>query len=172
MPPGIRSIVRGLNAMSLAYETSLTPTPGYPAAAPQNAPETGLNITVVFTSVEPTLAALREAGTLADRLGGRITLVVPQVVPYPLPLTSPPVLIDWNERRFRVIAADSPVDTKVVLYLCRDRMETLVAHLAPHSVVVLGGPKHWWPTFEKRLAKALRRAGHEVIFKEWSKSRA
>ena len=166
MPAGIRSFMRELNSMSLAYETSLTTTP------PRSAPEASLNITVVFTSVEPTLLALREAGRLADRLGGRITLVVPQIVPYPLPLTSPPVLIDWNERRFRVLAEESPVDTKVLLYLCRDRQEMLMAGLAPRSLVVLGGPKHWWPTFEKRLAKTLRRAGHEVIFKEWSKTRA
>ena len=57
--------------------------------------------------------------------------MVPQVVPYPLPLESPPVLIDWNERRFRVIADESPVETTVRIYLCRDRLETLTAVLKP-----------------------------------------
>src|SRR6185436_19358236 len=95
-----------------------------------------------------------------------ITLLVPQVVPFPLPLESPPVLLDWNERRFRVIASESPVDTTVRLYLCRDRRETLLSVLKPHSLVVVGGRRRrwWWPTSEEGLAKMLLRAGHEVIF--------
>jgi len=112
------------------------------------------------------LAALRKAGDLANRLSGRITLVVPQVVPYPLPLTSPPVLLDWNEKRFRVIASESPVETTVLIYLCRDRLKTLTTELSSRSLVVVGGRKRWWPTAEKRLARKLRRAGHEVLFAE------
>ena len=80
---------------------------------------------MVFTSVEATLAALKEAGNLANSLGARITLVVPQVVPYPLPLETPPVLVEFNENRFRVIASESPVETSVQIYLCRDPFETL-----------------------------------------------
>jgi len=45
----------------------------------------------------------------------RITLLVPQIVPYPLPLTSPPILLDFNERRFRLIAEQAPVETTVRL---------------------------------------------------------
>jgi len=153
--------------MSLAHESRLTPHRRLPIqAAPVDAEEASLHITVVFTSVEATLEALREAGVLADRLGGQIDLVVTQVVPYPLPLSSPPVLLEWSERRFRVMAADSPVETKVRIYLCRDRLEALVAKLREHSVVVVGGRKRWWPTAETRLARALRKVGHEVIFKE------
>jgi len=159
--------MRRRNDVSLAFETILTSAAGMPVTAdPVEQRETCLNVTVVFTSIEATLAALREAGLLAWRLDGRITLVVPQIVPYPLPLSSPPVLLEWNERRFRVIANDSPVETRVALYLCRDRVETLCAVLTPCSLVVLGGPRRWWPTAETRLARALRRAGHQVIFKE------
>jgi len=128
--------------------------------------EPQLNVSVIFTSVEGTMAALRTAGTLANKLGGRITLMVPEVVPYHLPLNKPAVLHDWNERRFRVLAAQSPVDTTVRFYLCRDRDETLANVLTPHSLVVIGGKKHWWPTSESRLAKRLRRLGHEVILTE------
>jgi hypothetical protein len=88
------------------------------------------------------------------------------VVPYPLPLESPPVLVEFNEKRFRVIASQSPVETKVQIYLCRDQFEALTLVLNPASVVVLGGPKRWWPTQERRLARKLRKAGHEVILKE------
>lgn len=125
-----------------------------------------LNISVIFTTVESTLAALKHAGVLAANLGARITLVVPQVVPYPLPLDGPPVSMDVNERRFRVIAGQSMVETRVTVYLCRDRLETAKAVLRPHSLVVVGGRKTWLSTPEKRLAAELRHAGHEVIFSE------
>ena len=91
---------------------------------------------MVFTSVESTLAALKEAGNLANSLGARIKLVVPQVVPYPLPLETPPVLVEFNENRFRVMASESPVETSVQIYLCRDRFETLTSVLKPGSIVV------------------------------------
>lgn len=154
------------NEMSLAMERVLATYPATPRPAEPTDAATRLNISVVFTSVAATLQALKQAGALASRLAGRITLVVPQIVPYPLPLTSPPVLLDWNERHFHVVASESPVETKVMLYLCRDRVETLTRVLAPQSLVVLGGRRRWWPTTEKRLARTLRRAGHEVIFTE------
>jgi hypothetical protein len=158
-------VVGAKNEMSLALEKVLTPSPGRPTPA-LTEDKSRLSVTVIFTSIEATLAALRKAGALSDRLSGRITLLVPQVVPYPLPLTSPPVLLDWNERRFRVIASESPVETKVLLYLCRDRAEALTSVLGPRSLVIVGGSKRWWPTAEERLARKLRRAGHEVIFTE------
>ena len=154
--------------MALVFERVLNPATGYPAEIkPAESSEPRLNIAVIFTSVDATLGALKKAGALANRLSARITLFVPQIIPYPLPLTSPPVLLDWNERRFRVIASRSPVETRVLLYLCRDRLETLSTALTPGSLVVVGGRKRgWWPTSEKRLARQLRRAGHEVIFTE------
>ena len=152
--------------MSFALQKVLAPAIVYPDRPETGESESRLNLDVVFTSVEPTLAALKKAGALASRLNGRITLVVPQIVPYPLPLKTPPVLIEFNERRFRIIASESPVETTVRIYLCRDPLETLPAVLQPHSVVVLGGRRSWWPTAEKRLARKLRRVGHKVIFTE------
>jgi len=152
--------------MSLAIEKILAPATGQPFQPQVEEADQKLNIAVVFTSVESTLAALKEAGDLATSLGARITLLVPQVVPYPLPLESPPILLDFNESRFKVIASESPVETSVQIYLCRDPFETVVSALNPGSLVVLGGRKRWWPTREKNLASRLRRAGHEVVFKE------
>ena len=151
--------------MSLAFDRSLNPE----FARPE--PEVGelesrLNLTVVFTTVEATIAALKKAGKLAESLGARITLVVPQIVPFPLPLTSPPVLLEFQEKRFQEIAARSPVDITVQLYLCRDGMDTLKKVLKPHSLVVVGGRKRFWPTLAQRLARRLRKSGHEVILTE------
>jgi hypothetical protein len=152
--------------MPLALELLLIPSFGRPEApaADQDGPR--LIISVIFTTVESTLVALRKASVLANRLSARITLVVPQVVPYPLPLDSPPVQREWNERRFRVTASDKPVEMAVHIYLCRDPLDTLITVLPPRSLIVVGGRKRWWPTREKKLAQRLRRAGHEVILTE------
>ena len=152
--------------MSLAIEKILKPASGRPAQHMGEGADQKLNIVVVFTSVESTLAALKEAGNLANSLSARITLVVPQVVPYPLPLETPPVLVEFNENRFRVLASESPVETSVQIYLCRDRFEMLASALKPGSIVVVGGRKRWWPTQDELMARQLRRAGHEVVFKE------
>ena len=152
--------------MSLAIEKTLRPATGHPAQPASVQADQQLNIAVVFTSVESTLVALKEAGNLANSLGARIKLVVPQVVPFPLPLETPPVLVEFNENRFRVMASESPVETSVQVYLCRDRFETLTSALKPGSIVVVGGKKRWWPTKDEILARQLRRAGYEVLFKE------
>ena len=147
--------------MSLAIEKLLAPRTGHPTRPIGEEADQKLNIAVVFTSVESTLAALKEAGNLANSLGARITLVVPQVVPYPLPLETPPVLVEFNENRFRVMASESPVETSVQVYLCRDRVEMLLHMLSPSSLVVIGGRKKWWPTSEKLMARRLRQAGQK-----------
>jgi hypothetical protein len=152
--------------MSILRQSLPTPAIGYPERYLGEQSEPRLNISVIFTSVESTLAALREAGRLASSLGGQITLVVPQVVPYPLALDAPPVAKGFDERRFHTVAGASSISTTVRVYPCRDAEAAVLRALAPHSLVVIGGGKRWWPTAEKRLAGKLRRAGHEVIVAE------
>jgi hypothetical protein len=95
---------------------------------------------------------------------------VPQVVPFPLPLERPPVLLQFSEARFGAIAEQSAVETYVQIYLCRNAQETLISVLDSDAIVVLGGPKRKWLSFwktpEERLARRLRLAGYEVLFKE------
>jgi hypothetical protein len=152
--------------MVLAFQKLLVPVNRRPALTRRDESGDRLQVAVVFTSAASTIAALRKAGALADRLGARITLLVPQIVPYVLPLESPPVLLDFSEARCRQIAMESTVETMVRIYLCRDRLEMLKSVLAPRSLVVVGGRRRWWPTHEKNLARQLRRAGHEVILTE------
>jgi hypothetical protein len=156
----------GRDQVLLALDRQLTTVTGLPQQPGTDQKESRLNIVVIFTSSSATVAALMEAGTLAESLNAQITLIVPQVVPYPLPLTSPPVLLDFQENRFREIAKQSPVNVRVQLYLCRDPLETLSTVLKPRSVIVVGGRKRFWPSREKRLVRRLRHAGHEVIFAE------
>lgn len=150
----------------LAFERLPRPGTARPARpeAEDRAPRP--NVSVIFTSEESTLRALDKASALASSLGARITLLVPQEVPHPLPLENPPVPIDWNERRFRAIAEQSPVETSVRIYLCRDGLETVASVLNAGSIVVLDARRRWWPTAESRLARSLRKAGHKVIVAE------
>jgi hypothetical protein len=152
--------------VSVAIRKSAGLAPGSPTQPVRDDADPRLNIAVLFTSVDSTLAALKEAANLAHDLGARIRLVVPQVVPYPVPLEAPPVPAEFNEKRFRVIASAGPVETSVQIYLCRDVLAALKSALKPGSIVVLGGPKRWWPTRNEILARRLRRAGFEVVFKE------
>jgi len=148
------------------FQKVLTPGRWRTAPLPDEASLKLLDVSVVFTSTKATAAALRTASMLADSLNARIKLVAPQVVPHPLPLDSPPILLDFSESHLREIAKNSPVETTVQIYLCRDALNTLKTVLPPHSVVVIGGRRRWWRTREQSLAASLHGAGHEVIFTE------
>ena len=144
------------------------PTPATGRLGPPDGCEDAgrFELAVVFTSFDATIAALKMAGALASGLSAHITLVVAQAVPYPLSLEDPPVLLDFIRPRLGQIASDSPVETTIRHYLCRDRLVTLTAVLKRSSIVVIGGRKKWWPTREKILARRLRRFGHDVILTE------
>lgn len=122
-----------------------------------------LKVNVICTHLDETLAALRAAGRLACNLHAEIDLLVPHVVPYPLDLRHPPVSGDFLTRRFQTLADGQKVPTSVNVILCRERESAWKQALKPHSLVVIGRRKHWWKPGDSRLARALRRQGHEVI---------
>ena len=154
--------------MQATFDGRVTRTPATlsPERPSSGDGESHLNISVIYTSEPATLAALKAAAALANRLEGRITLVVPQVVSYQLPLHQPPVPREWSEDHARTLAAQTPVETTVRFYLCRDQDETLARVLKPHSLIVIGAKKRFWPTSASLLARRLRRLGHEVILTE------
>ena len=152
--------------MSFTHERPLAPVAGLPAPPSYGTSQQRFEISVIFTSFDATAAALKMAGTLVKGLSAHINLVVPQVVPYPLPLDNPPVLREFYEGKLRDMTNECPVDTTVLVYLCRNRLATLRAVLKRGSIVVIGGCRRWWPTPEKSLARKMCRAGHEVIFTE------
>jgi hypothetical protein len=122
-----------------------------------------LHIDVVFTDFEDTGAALKAAAELAIGLQADIELIVPQIVPFPLPLVHPTVPPGFTLRRLMDLASAADVQPSIHVYLCRDRLQTLLQVLEPHSVVVVGSRRRWLPTIPERLARALRKNGHHVI---------
>ena len=148
------------------HDRRLAPVAGLPERPSYGTSQHRFEISVIFTSFDATAAALKIAGTLVKGLSAHVKLVVPQVVPYPLPLDNPPVLREFCERRLRDITNESPLDTTVLVYLCRNRLATLRAVLKRGSIVVIGGCRRWWPTREKSLARKMCRSGYEVIFTE------
>ncbi len=125
-----------------------------------------LEVNVIFTDSQGTLAALRMAGDLACSLGARINLLAPHVVPLAFPLARPPVSVPFTEQRLLDLAcqgAQGPLETAVHLYLCRDKQQVLLQVLKPKSLVIIGGRKRWWRTQEQGLERMLRSKGHQVI---------
>ena len=138
-----------------------------PGRAAETNPGNELEINVIFTDHRGTLSALKTAGALAHQLRAHINLLAPRVVPYAFPLASPPVSIQFTERRLLDLArqgTQGSVIISVQLYLCRDRRLCLLEALKPQSLVVVGGRARWWSTKETKLARMLQFAGHRVIF--------
>jgi hypothetical protein len=138
---------------------------------PKAPPDGSLEVVVMFTDVPGTLKALKTAAELAHNLSGRIRLIAPQVVPYPLRLESPPVSKNFNERRFQTLASQGSIDTRVELCLCRDREAALCQALEPEALVVIGARRSWLRNAEKALATKLRKKGHHVILVDSERSK-
>ncbi len=132
------------------------------AGATQSSVAGSPDVAVVYTAAEPTRAALRRAATLVSGLDARIRLLVPQIVPYPLPLDQPAPDGAFSERRLRSLLPDS-VDAWIEIRLCRDFESALIPALRENSIVLIPTPRRWWPTWENRLARRLENQGREVL---------
>ena len=126
----------------------------------------GLEVLVIYTDARGTRAALRMADGLAQKLGAHIRLLLPYEVPYALPLTKPAVPVEFLENQVRELASTIHLDVAAQILLCRDKRRTLGLLLRPNSLVVIGGRTRWWPTAAQRLAQAVQKDGHSVIFAE------
>ncbi len=149
------------NLATPAHDKILQAASELPPGSATEGTDSRLKISVIFTSMELTRAALKRAVMFVGSLRAGITLVVPQVVPYPLSLRNPPVQLEWNEKRLARMAMESGAD-HVCIYLCRDRLQTLKSVLNFSSVVVIGCRKAWFAP-EWRLARALQLQGFVVI---------
>jgi hypothetical protein len=125
-----------------------------------------LEVFVVFTNRDGTLAALEMANRLTERLSARLRLIRLFEVPYSLPLDQPGVQVEFLERELSTLAGQALMEVSAQIFLCRDKQRALQSVMRSGAPVILGGRKRWWPTPEQRLAQALARAGHHVIFAE------
>lgn len=129
--------------------------------------DSNLDVVVVRTTAEGTLAALKAAGTLARNLNARIGLAVIEVVPFKLPLDRPPVPVDFLKRQQCSLLSQAGIEAEEVriqICLCRDRNYTLGRLLAPQSLVLIGGKRRWYSMQDQKLEKQLSRLGHHVVF--------
>jgi hypothetical protein len=120
-------------------------------------------IYVLFTEMRETRAALRSAESLSTGLPAALALLVPLTVPYPLPLNRPPVPLDFAARRIAELADAVTMKIRAYVYLCRDPEKTIQDALNPHSVVVIGTGLRWYFNKSERMARKLRRQGHDVV---------
>lgn len=128
----------------------------------ESPPSRPLDLYIVFTNLSDTCAVLHAAAELARDLQARITVLVPQAVPYPLPLSRPPVPIGLTEQSLEPLTREPQTDTSIRVLLCRDRDEAVRQALPPESLVVIGERRHWWSR-GSRLARILKRDGHRVL---------
>lgn len=119
---------------------------------------------VLFTTHAGTVAALKSAARLGAHLGARPKILMLYPVPYTLPLGKQAVPEGFLENEVRALQRDFPGEISVRICLCRHPRQGLREVLEPHSLIVMGGRKRWWPTEEQWLAWRLRKDGHEVIF--------
>jgi hypothetical protein len=120
-------------------------------------------VTVLYTNIRETLAALRRAASLARDLGATIRILNVRTVPYPLPLDKPPVDREVVARNISTIADGQPIPTRIEICFGRDVLESLLQSLSPNSIVLVGMRTRWWPTKEQKLAQQLARHGHQLI---------
>lgn len=126
-----------------------------------------LEVNVIFTDPAATTSALKSAETMARGLGCCIHLRAVVGVPTQLPLDQPTVPVSFFEQLLRSLVYELESDTFepiISVYLCRDRVKTLLEILRPNSLVVIGGRKRPWPTSESRTARILQSTGHRVVF--------
>lgn len=138
---------------------------GYPAGTERRtAQELALN--VAFTSPNATVAALRFAAEMADGLGAKMRIVVPQVVPYGRDLDDPDVNTQFTAERACEAARQAGVESDVTVVLCRDQADGVHHALGADGVVLIGCTRRWWRFAERKLARQLKRWGHKVVLVE------
>ncbi len=146
-------------------ELPVSPSETRPSVAgvPANGVPKVADISVVYTTADETLAALRVADDLAQSLKRPVRLIDFRVVQVGAPVEAPsgrsPIETNGLLDRARVAG----LDVQVEVYVCRDVRCAIPQVFTGHSLIVLGGRHHWWPTRTERLRQILERCGHFVL---------
>jgi hypothetical protein len=124
-------------------------------------------VTVIATTPEGTVAALKTAAGLAQNLDAPITLALIEVLRPHLPLERPPFMVDFLEKRAFAMVSDAGIHEQAVtiqIWFCHNRKKCLRQALGPRSLAVIGGTRRWWHRDERKLEEWLSREGYPVIF--------
>ena len=122
----------------------------------------GLRVAVLLTDYEASREALKSACSLAVPLNAIIEVVGAEVVPYPMPLDSPPsVSFRCLIRCLEALLDEYSVKTELRVFLCRNQLEALKHILGPNSPILIAiGRSN--PNQDEKLARNLSYAGYEV----------
>src|SRR5471030_559610 len=119
---------------------------------------------VMATSVDSMRVALTTGVPLARGSGARLVVLVPQIVPYPLPVDAPTDVTAFTERRYRELVHDARGEAEIRVCLCRTPRDVLRLLPVASTVVVGGRVGPAWPSHEERLSRDLIRLGHHAVF--------
>jgi len=131
-----------------------------------NSGSPNLRVTVVHTTAEATIAALRTAARLTAGLGAELVLLSAEEIPLQLALDRLPVPVELLERQLQGFVHASGIrehEVAIQLLLCRDKYSSLPRALRPGSLVVIGESKRWWSRRHGKLQQFLKDLGHQVV---------
>jgi hypothetical protein len=123
-------------------------------------------ITVVYTTIEGTFAALDAAVRLSIGLEAQIVLLVAEEVAIYYPLNHAPVATRFFQSICGAILQELEINessVKLEIFFCRRQVQCFEATLEPRSIVVLGTKNQWWHWRERRLARTLKLLGHDAV---------
>ena len=140
--------------------------------SPTRGRDPNLRLYVVFTDTEATRVAIRAATRLAGDLNARLVVLLAKVVPFPLPLHSPPVSHSFTDDVLSQLVSELEAEITARVYLCRDRNQTIRNALEKRSLVVIGRRRSWWPASTLLLGKLLKRDGHQVVLVDFHRTQA
>ena len=132
----------------------------------------GDRVFVVFTTLADTMAAVDVADGLARSRGVPVTVVHFRTVSHALPVDRPDGISPLESEDFHgeLCAHGRFVDARIIL--CRDERTAIAQAFTPHSLIVVGGRRRWWPTRAEKWCRMLEDAGHYVVFVDKEHSHA
>jgi hypothetical protein len=124
-----------------------------------------IEVSVVFTTWQDTMAALRMADRLSRSLEARIVLWHFQAITRHFTMSSPPISTQFLKHRLAAMIRKCcrMSESEIRICFCSNWEQCLRTAFAPEDVVIVGGRKRWWPSLEQRTATILKSRGCRVL---------